>query len=461
MVQPAGTGRRQQPSTSRRLAVLCLLCRDRDRSVVQVHIDRLIHGSSLAGPDRRLAVLLVRGVLRQQQFLDTVIARFSSVPLARMKPLTLVALRVGVYQLFFLDRIPASAAVNETVKVLKAEKQPCWLINFVNGVLRTVARQKASLPDPDAAGKDGAPVLNHPDWLLRRWQARYGRERTGEICRLNNREPHLSLRVNTRLISREALADRCRRAGHEVRNGSYAPDALILEPGAGAIAGLPGFAEGLFQVQDEAAQLATLLLAPFAAGRRYLDACAGLGGKTGHLAQLLPAGAELTAVEPDRRRFAMLGENLRRLRAGGNITLFNGGLDEFARSGGRPFDAILIDAPCSGTGVIRRHPDIRWNRKEDDLQSYQRQQCCLLHIAASLLASGGILVYATCSLEPEENQQVIDAFCETHSGFTLADCRDFLPPAASRLIAADGCFSPTPAAGLDGFFAARLEYISS
>ncbi|NIA04901.1 MAG: 16S rRNA (cytosine(967)-C(5))-methyltransferase RsmB, partial [Proteobacteria bacterium] len=412
-VRPARPGRQQQ-STSRRLAILCLCRRDRDKSVVQVHIDRLIHGSSLAGPDRQLAVMLVLGVLRQQQFLDTVIARFSSVPPGRMKPLTLTALRVGVYQLFFLDRIPASAAVNETVKVLKAEKQPRWLINFVNGVLRTIARQRTSLPGPDAAGKDGAPVLNHPDWLLRRWRARYGPDRTEEICRLNNLEPLLSLRVNTRLISREALADRCRRAGHGVRNGRYAPDALVLESGAGAVANLPGFAEGLFQVQGEAAQLATLLLAPFAAGRRYLDACAGLGGKTGHLAQLLPAGAELTAVEPDRRRFALLGENLRRLGADGNITLFNGGLDEFAGSGQRRFDAILIDAPCSGTGVIRRHPDIRWNRQEDDLHSYQRQQGILLHTAASLLAPGGILVYATCSLEPEENQQVIDAFCETH-----------------------------------------------
>ncbi len=461
MVQPAGTGRRQQPSTSRRLAVLCLRRRDRDRSVVQVHIDRLIHGSSLAVQDRRLAVMLVRGVLRQQQFLDTVIARFSSVPPARMKPLTLTALRVGVYQLFFLDRIPASAAVNETVKVLKAEKQPRWLINFVNGVLRTIARQKASLPGPDAAGKDGTPILNHPDWLLQRWRAHYGQDRTEEICRQNNQEPLLTLRVNTRLISREALADRFRRKGHEVQNGSYAPDALILEPGSGAVAGLPGFAEGLFQVQGEAAQLATFLLAPFAAGRRYLDACAGLGGKTGHLAQLLPAGAELTAVEPDPRRFALLGENLHRLGGGGDITIFNGGLDEFARSGGRRFDAILIDAPCSGTGVIRRHPDIRWNRQEADLRSYQRQQGCLLHIAASLLAPGGILVYATCSLEPEENQQVIDAFRETHSGFTPADCRDFLPSAAGRLITANGYFYPTPADGLDGFFAARLEYSSS
>lgn len=426
--------------------------------MVQVHIDRLIHGSSLAGPDRQLAVMLVRGVLRQQQFLDAVIARFASVPPGKMKPLTLMALRVGVYQLFFLDRVPASAAVNETVKVLKAEKQPRWLINFVNGVLRTVARQKESLPGPDAAGEEGTPILNHPDWLLQRWRARYGPEQTEEICRRNNQEPPLCLRVNTRLISREALAERCRRAGHEVRNGSYAPDGLILESGAGAVAGLPGFAEGLFQVQGEAAQLATLLLAPFTAGRRYLDACAGLGGKTGHLAQLLPAGAELTAVEPDRRRFALLGENLRRLGASGDITLFNGSLDEFARSGGRRFDAILIDAPCSGTGVIRRHPDIRWNRQEDDLRSYQQQQGMLLHIAADLLAPGGILVYATCSLEPEENQQVIDAFRETHSGFTPTDCRAFLPPAADRLITADGCFYPTPADGLDGFFAARLEH---
>ena len=446
----------QQGGTARHLAVKCLLRWERERQAVQPILDAMIHEAPLSSRDRHLAVMLVLGVLRQMQYLDRVIAGFSRFPLAKMKLLISMSLRVGVYQLLFLERIPDSAAVNETVSILRQERQPRWLVNFANGVLRAIVRGRDDLPGPDAPDERGEMVLNHPAWLVRRWQVAYGKDKTVLICRANNREPTLTLRVNTLRITTDELADRLRVHGCGVRPGRYAPDSLVLEGPAGQLTGLPGYAEGLFHVQDEAAQLVTLLLAPLAAGQRCLDACAGLGGKTCHLAQMLPAGAELLAVEPSALRFRLLAQNLRRLQLAERVASFPVELAGFAATAPAPFARILVDAPCSGTGVIGRHPEIRWNRKPEDLADYQRQQLALLEIARGLLAPGGVLVYATCSLEPEENRDVVDAFVREHAQFTLTDCREFLPMAAAGLVDTAGCFAPTPADGLDGFFAARL-----
>ncbi|MHB8788542.1 MAG: 16S rRNA (cytosine(967)-C(5))-methyltransferase RsmB [Desulfobulbaceae bacterium] len=442
--------------TARQLAVRCLLRWDRERQAVQPLIDAVIHDAALSAPDRQLAVMLVLGVLRQMQYLDLIIADFSRVPLVKMKPLTLMALRVGVYQLLFLERIPDSAAVNESVRVLREERQPSWLVNFVNGVLRAIARNKDGLPGPEEPDAQGVLTLNHPEWLVQRWQAAYGLEQTALICRANNREPSLTLRVNTRRTTVEELSGMLEAHGCGVRPGRFAPASLVLDQFSGPVTGLPGYGEGLFHVQDEAAQLVTLLLAPMTPGQRYLDACAGLGGKTCHLAQLLPEGAELQAVEPSAHRLRMLTQNLQRLRLAGLVRQFPGRLEDFAAAQPGLYNRILVDAPCSGTGVIGRHPDIRWNRKPADLKVYQRQQLALLELARTLLAPDGVLVYATCSLEPEENQQVIAAFLQRHAEFTAADCREFLPAPAGELVDASGYFCPTPAQGVDGFFAARL-----
>jgi 16S rRNA (cytosine967-C5)-methyltransferase len=443
--------------TARQLAVLCLLRWDRDHQAMQPHLDALIHASPLSAQDRQLSVMLVQGVLRRLQYLDRVIAGFSRFPTAKMKPLTLMVLRVGVFQLLFLDRIPDSAAVNESVRVLREERQPRWLVSFANGVLRAIARNREGLPGPEEPDAQGAPILNHPEWLVRRWQEAYGRAQTVGICRANNGEPVLTLRVNTLQTTTAELAGKLKSYGCAVQPGRFAPDSLVLEKFAGPVTGLPGYAEGLFHVQDEAAQLVSPLLSPLAPGQRCLDACAGLGGKTCHLAQLLPEGAELLAVEPSPYRIRLLAQNLARLHLAGRVKQFQGRLEDFAAAPPGGFARILVDAPCSGTGVIGRHPDIRWNRKPEDLPAYQRQQLVLLELAGALLAPDGVLAYVTCSLEPEENQQVVSAFLRRHAEFILTDCRDFLPPAAAELVDPSGFFCPTPDRGLDGFFAARLQ----
>jgi len=442
--------------TARTLAVECLVNWDREKQALQPHIEHTVYRADLASHDRHLAVMLVQGVLRQLQYLDGIIASCSRFPPAKMKPLTLMVLRVGVFQLLFLDRIPDSAAVNETVQVLKEKRQPRWLVSFTNGVLRSVARKKRSIPGPEEFGPDSPFIANHPPWMVQRWEAVFGTEKTRAICSANNREPECTLRVNTLMTTAKEISAELQARGYAARPGRFAPDSLVLESFSGSVSKLPGYQEGLFHVQDEAAQLASLLLAPFHETLSYLDGCAGLGGKTCYLAQFIPSDGQVTAVEPSGHRYNVLAENVKRLQLEERVRRFQGRLDEFVATRPGSFDRILVDAPCSGTGVIRRHPDIRWNRQPGDLSGYHDQQVELVRQASSLLKAGGVMVYATCSLEPEENQQVVETVLRERRDLFCSDARDYLPASAAGLVDAAGYFRPTPADGLDGFFAARL-----
>lgn len=443
------------PSSNPRTAAVEVLCL---WATTHNSVDLLFHAAieQLADIDRGLVKTLVYGVLRQKEYLDHIIRTFSKHPLRKMKPRTLMTLRIGVYQLLFLSRIPESAAVNATVNTLKAASQPAWLIGFANGILRAVARSRATLPTAEQMAQAAPPILNHPAWLIERWQARFGSETARAICRCNNTEPPLTLRVNARRTSRSALREALAKSGIRARNGFYSPLSLVIDAFPGGVASLPGYDLGHFQVQDEAAQLASLLIGPLPGRCRILDGCAGLGGKTSHLAEMLPPDSAIVAVEPDSRRYRLLWDNLRRLGHSEPVLPARTDLRAYAATRPQPFDRILIDAPCSGTGVIRRQPDIRWNRQPEDLGPYQQTQVHLLEIAASLLKPGGILVYATCSLEPEENEEVIRLFFERCPRFEVENATALLPEPAHRLVDRSGFFHPSPADGLDGFFAARL-----
>ena len=440
---------------TRAIAMDVLLAWQESQEPLDLVLEQECARAALGDPrDRHFLMALVYGVVRWQGYLDGIIADFSSHPLTKMKPLTLAALRVGLQQLLFMDRVPESAAINETVRALKEARQPKWLTGFVNALLRTAARRRKTLPPADAA----AAVRSHPEWLVARWLALYGRERMQAICAANNREAGLCLRVNTKRISVPQYLEVLASHGIAATPGAYAPAALRLpDDFRGGIAELPGYGQGYFQVQDEAAQLACHLLAPFAPGA-CLDGCAGLGGKTVQLAWLLPEGTRLVAVEPNARRLALLRENLARLGEEG-VELVASTLEEYAAGCRERFSAILIDAPCSGLGVIRRQPDIRWQRSLAILERNRERQGALLAAAAPLLAPGGVLVYATCSIEPMENEEVVARFLQEQPGFSLTDAREYLPSKAQALGDETGFFRTTPEQGLDGFFAARLQKI--
>lgn len=428
---------------------------------MDLYLNRL--ATELVPRDRAFAQSLVYTVLRQKQYLDFVIGRFAKHPLRKMKPRTVLTLEVGIAQLLFMDNIPKSAAVNSTIEVLKQMGQPRWLVGFANGLLRNVARERETLPAPEEATDKGEPIVNHPQWLFDKWSHRYGKSEALEICSVNNVEPGLTLRVNTQVISRDELKNRLIHEHFAVTECAASPIGLLFTESPGSVTALPGYEEGAFAVQDESAQLATMLLLGQIQGvdgdgkpKRVLDACAGLGGKTMHLAQALPNSWHIVAVEPDRRRAALLEENFVRLHPELDLEVIPSTLEAFVRRSPEPFDAILLDVPCSGTGVIRRKPDIRWSRKPDDLHTYADQQLALLSTAATLLKPGGRLVYATCSLEPEENEQVIARFLAQNSDFHCCNAREIVPEAAA-LVDAHGFFHPLPCKERDGFFAAVLE----
>lgn len=419
-------------------------------------LEQVSNRHKLGTADRSFAMNLTYGVLRHYQYLEKLMTLLCKQPLKKLHPLVFQGLAVGLYQIFFLDRVPPSAAVNETVTAIKIAKVPQRLHGFVNGVLRQSIRRRDELPRYDSLQKDGRPILNHPEWLTARWTKYFGRTAMEAICAANNIRQPLTLRINSSAIKRHDYAVLLAEQNIAAMAGRFAPDALILPDFSGSISMLPGYHDGFFQVQGEAAQLAVLLLNPLQEKGRYLDGCAGLGGKTGHLLELLsPLNAQLSAVEPEPHRQEKLLDNLRPFSRSADFSLFKGNLQEFHLQNHHLFDGILIDAPCSGTGVIGRQPDIRWRRSLEDITRYSAMQQQLLQIAAPMTHPGGVLVYATCSLENEENLAVVSTFLQKSRNFSLTDCSPFLPENASSLCR-DGCFQPLPSQDIDGFFAARL-----
>lgn len=448
---------KKQKMTARFVAIetLCYLCQN--RSSVKPLFDVAVNRYSLPVSERSLAMQLIYGVLRQRQSLDRILEYLSRTPLKKIDCFVHQALAVGLYQIFYLERIPESAAVNEVVESCKKAKIPKRLHGFVNGILRQAIRQKTKLASKAQTDASGKPILNHPEWLAERWRKNFGLQETERICKSNNCEPVLVLRVNSSIITRDDFCQSLKKAEVAFKLGLYSKEAVVLPNFRGSVTTVPGYTEGFFQVQDEAAQLATTLLGPFRQGGQFLDACAGLGGKTAHLFQFgKNHKLQIHAVEPEPHRLKKLKENMSRLFHDESPVIHEGCLQEFSPQDLPLIDGILIDAPCSGTGVIGRHPDIRWNRQPEDLLWYQKIQKGLVEHAATLLAPNGVLVYATCSLEPEENQEVVMEFLKSHKEFSLTDCSLQLPEAAKSLTH-DNYFTPHPSGTIDGFFAARMQ----
>jgi 16S rRNA (cytosine967-C5)-methyltransferase len=436
--------------TSRAIAIRCLVEQDATKKPVDQIFASLLGQHPLPDDrDRQLAMALVYGVLRHRQELDAILQDYSKTKLSKLNPLVLQALRLGLAQLLFMDRIPDSAAVNETVQALG--RQPKWLKGFVNGVLRTMVRDMegvrhrlASLPLENR--------LNHPLWLVDLWTEQFGLEVCHDICKANNAVPPLSLRLNPHKVTRQNFLSQLEDMGLTARPGIFADQSVLINDFHGRIDSLPGYDDGWFHVQDEAAQLVAAFFTDLPTGA-YLDGCAGLGGKTILLDQVLPTDASLALVEPHTDRLVLLKKNLERCHCR-PISLHTTTLEDFASTHPASFAGVLLDAPCSGLGVIRRQPDIRWNRTLDNLTKLAQSQLKLLNSTAELLRTGGVVVYVTCSLSALENETVIASFLETHPSFAIKPPQ--LSGPAHAFISDEGFLCTLPSQGLDGFFAARL-----
>jgi 16S rRNA (cytosine967-C5)-methyltransferase len=434
---------------------------EKERSFADILIDRAVSSGSLKGPDKGLLTELVYGVLRRQGTLDHVINQFSRQKVERLERNILILLRLGLYQLLYLDRIPVSAAVNETVEMAKslAPRAP----GLVNALLRRADRERDAVRYPDPV-KDPVTYLSarysHPQWIVKDWLELLGREEAESLASAMAEPPPLTLRTNTLKISRDELIGRLADSGVSAIPAIYSPAGVQVTTRV-PLASLTEFREGLCTIQDESSQLAAIFLAP-EPGERVLDLCAAPGGKATHLAQIMENQGSITACDSVQRKLALIDDNAKRLQIGIIKTV---PLDAsrplstplLERLGAGSFDRILVDAPCSGLGVIRRNPDGKWWKSADDLGEITRRQKAILAGSAALLEGNGLLLYATCSTSREENEEVVADFLSKRPDFMLEDLREHFPE-WGELFTDTGCFRGWPHRhGMDGFFAALLR----
>ena len=413
--------------------------------------------------DRALATDIITGTLRWQRSLDHLIEHFADRPVSKLDPDVLLIVRLSLYQLLHLDRVPASAVVDDAVDLTRSVRKQS-ATGFVNAVLRSTLRNRHRLPlpprpDENADNESAAAYLgithSHPDWLVRRWVRRYGFHNAERWVRFNNDPAPLTLRANTLRLNRDQLAAALAQEGIETEPTPYAPQGLIVRSGNPlrvSSEGPRGHSAGAFVVQDEASQLVPLAV-DAQPGMRILDLCAAPGGKTTALAATAGDGV-VVASDVRPRRIRTLVDTIRASEARNVrvVSVPSAGPLPFAPV----FDRILVDAPCSGLGTIRRDPDIRWRRTEDDLISFSARQLELLRRAAMVLKPGGRLVYATCSSEPDENEAVVERFLADEPGFGLVDLRA-ASPLLDPFIGRTGMLRTLPFAhGLEAFFAAAL-----
>ena len=447
-------------TASRRIAFRVLGQTRRSDTPFQALLDAEFESSGLLDPrDRNLATHLVTGVIRHRLKIDWIIGRFSRISIEKIDPDVLDALRLGVYQLLFLDRVPDQAAINESVELLK-KNRPKKVVGFVNGILRSVQRNRQSLsyPDPVQQPVQGLSIIHsHPPLLVERWIDRYGIQKTEELLKCNNQPAPRTIRVQTNALTREELIERLKEEGASARPTSFSPDGLVITETRGPIYQLPSYGEGLWVAQDEAAQVVSLLVHVYD-GARILDLCAGRGVKFGHLVQRGSGAASLTAVEIDARKAASLSDITGKWERD-EVQVIHQDAVQFADSWkGQLFDAVLADVPCSGTGTIRRHPDIKWKDFEELLPRLVQAQRSILDAAARLVNRNGVILYVTCSLEAEENDENVDWFLNHRKDFTLADLKRSAPSGLLPLIDESGCFRTWPPLHtMDGFFAALLK----
>ena len=412
--------------TSRSLALGVLQDVFRDGAYANISLSRRLNESALSPLDRRFATELVYGTVKAVATLDWILGHYIKKPLVQTDDLVVNILRLGIYQLYFLDRVPDSAAVNESVNLTKTFAHP-GASGFVNAVLRSALREPDRVRYPSLA-KDPVRHISlrefHPEWLVRRWLAVLGTEETLALCRFDNTSPPLSLRTNTLRTTREELLQKL--------TDSFTRTDI-----------------GTLQFQDESSMLVGHVVAP-RPGEFVIDACAAPGGKTTHLAALMQNRGRVLALDVHPHKIALIQENQRRL--GLNIIEARQ-LDatELHQDFSGQADRVLVDAPCSGLGVLRRRPDARW-RKEASLAELPPLQLKILASAAQCVKRGGVLVYSTCTLEEAENSAVVQQFLTEHPEFMLDHAGSYLPrPRPENLVT----LWPQRD-GTDGFFIARM-----
>ncbi len=438
-------------ATARETALKALVRVEKDDAYLNLTLPPLLQ--ELMPKDRALAVKIATGTVQRRNTLDWSLELYLKRPLSVLTPWIRNLLRLSAYQLLYLDKVPAHAVVDEGVRLARRYGHK-GVAGLVNAVLRRLSQSAKDLPWPSKE-MDYERFLSlyysYPDWLVRRWISRYGAEGAEKILSAGNKEPPLSLRPNLLRVTPEALRERLKAEGVETELSPLVPGALYAKPHQ-AISEIASFQEGLFTIQGESSMLVAPILGP-KPEEHILDLCSAPGGKTTHLAELMEDRGVITAVDIYPNRLGLVNSAARRLRLNSIKTLASDGM-MIDRAGLPSQDRILVDAPCSGFGVVRRLPELKWRRREEDQLEMQHRQLSLLKAASVLLKPGGYLLYSVCTNEPEETIEVVGSFKESHPNFNLQPAANSLPPSLSNT-AADKAVELLPHIhGLDGFFIA-------
>lgn len=450
--------------TGRHLARLVLDQYETEDAYLNIALTRVLTQFNQADQrEKDFCSELVYGVSRHLLKIDFILGRLLSRPLDSLKIPVKNILRIAIYQLLRLPEIPEHAVVNSAVVEIKKTRYS-GLAGLVNGVLRNYLRKKNEIV---MANRETEPAkylsleYSHPIWLVERWLERFGLETTESILKTNNENPPLTVRINQHLVDPQEFKKELSSQGIRWLPGRFLEEAIILTDLPCSLVELSQFQNGKIFVQDESSMLVAHLLAP-RSGETIIDLCAAPGGKSTHLAELTADQSHIISVDDHPHKIDLIRENASRLKLKSIEPVLGDARQVFAAEDLQA-DAVLVDAPCSGTGVLRRRVDARYRRKPEDLKALVILQREILEQAARLVRPGGRLVYSTCTLEPEENQEQISYFLENHSEFRIEPYSEFLPRGLETCLAELGSQWATllPSSnGGDGFFMCRLKRVN-
>lgn len=434
----------------RGLAVKILNRVERSDSYLERLLENEMRNSELAGPDKALLYELVHGVVRWMGRLDWVLNGFYKGQFSKAIPNLKNGLRVALYQILFLDRIPDHASVNEAVEFVK-KLQGQKPADLTNAILRNIIRSKNAIryPDPeeDLIGYLAA-FYSHPSWMVKRYVARFGRESTEKLLQANNEKPYLTLRINLLKTSIEDFRRLLDTVGLKYKNGKYFPEFIHLL-NLTNITSWEYFTKGYFNIQDESTGLACRLLG-VSENMRVLDMCSAPGGKTAYLTVLMKDKGEVVAIDKFESRLKLVQQNINRLGIKSVKTVAVDAMDYEDKL----FDRVLVDVPCTGSGTLSKKPDIKWKKDIFDLRKLNQLQYKLICKAASMVKPNGAFVYSTCSIEPEENFEIVKKFLDNHPDYQLDKAGDKFN---KDLVDENGCIQTYPHLHqMDGAFAARI-----